>query len=68
MKDLIILLVSTALAVPMLMAAPPHPKTVQFQLNKLCVDYPTQPCADLQEYCREALEKGHECYIILDNH
>lgn len=60
MKDLIAL----AIAVAFCLALPPHPKTVDFKLNQLCVEHPAQPCADLQEYCREALEKGHECYII----
>lgn len=41
----------------------PHPKTVDFKLAMLCHDNPQEDCKQLQDYCREALELGHECYI-----
>ncbi len=41
----------------------PHPKTVQFKLSVLCHEYPEKDCTQLKEYCQEALERGHECYI-----
>lgn len=43
---------------------PPHPKTVDFQLQVMCSNHPDKPCKDIIEYCKQALSTGNECYII----
>ena len=60
MKNLIALALATMFAITF----PPHPKTVDFQMNQLCLDHPEKNCTEIVEYCREALETGNECYII----
>lgn len=55
------LLLAALLAIGTL--ATPHPKTVEFKLALLCYENPTKDCAEIQSYCREALEFGLECYL-----
>lgn len=41
-------------------------KTVEEKLQELCDENRDAPCNDLKDYCREALEKGQECYVIFN--
>lgn len=45
----------------------PSQKTVEYKLGVLCSENPEAPCHDLKDYCREALEKGFECYPFPQN-
>lgn len=61
-KSILALLAAGLLALGTLSV--PHPKTVEFKLAELCYDHPGENCKVIKDYCREALEMGHECYLI----
>ncbi len=42
----------------------PSERTVDFQLKYLCSIHTDKECADIIDYCREALSTGNECYIV----
>jgi hypothetical protein len=56
---IIILLASAFMGIGL---ATPHEKTIEFKIAKLCNDHPDKECQELDNYCRESLEKGFECY------
>ena len=42
----------------------PHPLSVQFKLNQMCYLNPDLPCKEVIDYCKQSIERGHECIII----
>ena len=56
-------LIALALLLTFNAKAIPHKRTVEIKLAMLCEEFPDKDCKKLQEYCRESLEKGFECYI-----
>lgn len=42
----------------------PTDDAITFEISGLCNEHPKKSCKDIENYCRESLEKGFDCVII----
>jgi hypothetical protein len=41
-----------------------HEATVDFKIADLCAEHKDKDCKDIDNYCRESLERGFDCLIV----
>jgi hypothetical protein len=47
--------------------SPTSEQGIDMKIGLLCQDNPELDCKEIASYCRESLEKGHDCLIYNQN-